>query len=50
MPPLFLQESGHSGVVSFQWNLIIREFTLEWSQEWHSLEWAGTEFCLFICY
>ena len=59
MPPLFLQESGHSGgmrfgreasqishsgVFSFWWNWIIPEFTLEWSQEWCSPEWAGMEF------
>jgi len=73
VPPLFLQESGHSsgilvdssgilvdssgmtfgreacqighsGVFPFRWNWIIPEFTLEWSQEWCSLEWSGTEF------
>jgi hypothetical protein len=40
----------HSGVVSFQWNLIIPEFTPEWSREWHFPEWAGMEFCSnFVC-
>jgi hypothetical protein len=30
--------------LSFRLNLMILEFTPEWSREWHSPEWVGTEF------